>query len=142
MVIEEWADLFSILERNLETVKSWEKSEPDTAALRCEQSKHRTLAHLRACQEQWLFVALRFVETDSPRVKILHPWRKFDSENYSTVDWEIHLEQFIKDRETWLSLRDTADPERGGKWNGKPDTLLGLTRRLVSHESHHLNIWN
>lgn len=44
----------------------------------------------------------------------------------------------MDDRATWLSLEGRVDRERGGKWNGKPDTIAGLTRRLADHEAHHL----
>lgn len=122
----------------METIQSWQPSPPNPAALRCEQSRHRTLAHLRACQEQWLFVLTTFIERDSPSVKILHPWRQFEAENYAMRPWTDHVQKFVDDRQRWITLRDSVDWNRGGKWNQKPDTIGGLTSRLANHEAHHI----
>lgn len=50
----EWDELFATLGRTRDVVSGWPREEPSPAASRCEQSRHRTLAHLRACQEQWM----------------------------------------------------------------------------------------
>ena len=139
VVVLDWQELFTRLESQLEVIQNWVPEEPKPDALRCEHSKHRTLAHLRACQQQWLAVVTSFMERDSPSIRILHPWRRFDSEGYASLDWDIHMQKFVKDRKTWLALKDVADPNRGGKWNGKADTILGLTARLADHESLHLS---
>lgn len=78
-----------------------------------------------------------FLERDVPNIEILHPWRRFDQDGYASVGWEEHLAQFLADRDRWLLLHD-VDWSRGGKWNRKPDTVGGLTRRLVDHESYHV----
>ncbi len=136
----DWIELFVNLQENLDTIKGWEPEEPKIDVLQCEQSRHRTLAHLRACQEQWLHIVLMFLNNDSPNLTILHPWRQFEIENYASLDWDLHLKKFIEDRQKWMNLRDTVDRERGGKWNRKPDTIEGLTRRLADHESYHLRL--
>lgn len=135
---EEWKEAFVRLTGNLETVRNWPPDEPNAEAQRCEFSRHRTLAHLRACQEQWLSIALNFIEVDEPSIKVLHPWRKFDHERYEIESWDSHMNKFIADRVIWLGFKDVVDRDRGGKWNGKVDTVSGLTRRLVDHESHHI----
>jgi hypothetical protein len=135
----EWDSLFPVLEANLATIQSWPPSPPDPAALRCEDSRHRTLAHLRACQEQWLLVAEAFLERDHPRVTILHPWRHFEAARYDLEPWESHLEKFAEDRRKWLGLQE-ADWNRAGTWNRKSDTIGGLTKRLASHEAGHLRL--
>lgn len=134
----EWLDQFDILAGHLAVIRGWDPALPEPTALRCERSRHRTLAHLRACQEQWLSIVNSFIERESPSVKILHPWRQFDAGNYADVAWEIHMENFVEDRARWMALRDTADWNRGGKWNQKPDTIGGLTKRLAGHEAHHM----
>lgn len=140
MLREEWDGLFEVLAFNLATIQSWELALPDPSALRCEHSRHRTLAHLRACQQQWLFVVDRFIDREAPSVKILHPWRLFEAENYALAPWEVHMSRFIEDRQRWLNLGDTVDWERGGKWNQKPDTIGGLTKRLADHEAYHVRL--
>lgn len=138
MDLSEWHLSFVRLTANLETVRNWLPDEPNAEARRCEFSRHRTLAHLRACQEQWLGIALNFIEVDKPSVKVLHPWRKFDNEKYDIESWDSHMDKFIADRIIWLGLEDIVDRNRGGRWNGKVDTVSGLTRRLVDHECHHI----
>ena len=71
----EWEELLNQLEQPSEMVQSWLPTAQDPRALRCEQSRHRTLAHLRACQEQWLVVAACFTGRPSPSVTILHSRR-------------------------------------------------------------------
>lgn len=134
----EWYRAFDRMNENLQTIRNWQPDEPNIGVQRCEHSRHRTLAHLRACQEQWLSIVLSFIELKDPSIKILHPWRKFEGENYEIESWDRHMQKFIADRVTWMSLRDTVDPNRGGRWNGKVDTISGLTHRLVDHESHHI----
>ena len=136
----EWLELLDRLTNQLETLQEWEPASPNLMAVRCEQSRHRTLAHLRACQEQWFAVVTSFADRQAPSVTILHPWRHFEAGNYASVPWEMHMEKFVEDRKLWLALRDSMDFERGGKWNRKPDTIGGLTRRLADHESHHMSI--
>ncbi len=136
----EWDSLIFALQQNLATIQGWEPCSPDPEALLCELSRHRTLAHLRACQEQWLIVVGEFIEKDSPRVKILHPWRHFEALGYAQAPWEEHMEKFVADRQKWISL--SADPNCGGRWNQKPDTIGNMTRRLMRHERGHLRAWD
>jgi len=136
----EWRDLIDLLRYHLEIIQKWEPDLPDAGALRCEQSRHRTLAHLRACQEQWLPVVTAFIDRDSPSVKILHPWRQFDLGNYAALPWDVHMKRFVEDRQRWLSFRDSVDWNRGGKRNLKSDTIGGLTKHLANHESHHIGL--
>ncbi|HWA82896.1 MAG TPA: hypothetical protein VG820_05665 [Fimbriimonadaceae bacterium] len=138
----EWHDLLGRLAEQLEVIQSWESADPNPSALRCEHSAHRTLAHLRSCQEQWLCVVIAFLEHNDPSVKILHPWRQFEAEGYAILPWQDHMDKFLMDRRRWLALRGIADWNRGGKWNQKPDTVGGLTKRLADHESHHLAVLN
>lgn len=137
-----WNSLFDSLRATREQICLWTPTEPEPATLRCAQSRHRTLAHLRACQEQWFWVARQFQERESPSVTILHPWRIFDQNDYSRCPWDEHLERFLADRETWLAWQDQLVPlsERGGKWNRKPDTIGGLTQRLAHHEAYHVEL--
>lgn len=138
MNLSEWHNDFDRLTNNLDTIRNWPPDEPNLEVSRCEFSRHRTLAHLRACQEQWLIVTLNFIEVDEPSIRVLHPWRKFENERYEILSWDAHMKKFIADRVKWLGLVDCADRNRGGKWNGKVDTIYGLTRRLVDHECHHI----
>lgn len=138
----EWDGYFETLGRTVEVVKSWEPELPDLSAARCEQSKHRTLAHLRACQEQWLFVVEEFLNRENPNVTVLHPWRKFAQSGYEGLPWGEHFKMYVADREKWTSLRERVDWERGGKMNRKPETIGSLTRRLAMHEAHHVDLFD
>lgn len=138
MDTQEWAGLQESLVVLGAQVARWEPAGPDPTALRCERSRHRTLAHLRACQEQWLVVMRAFAERDNPSVTILHPWRQFDAMGYAAVPWDEHMAAYLQGRQDWASVCRETDPERGGKWNRKPDTIGGLTSRLVGHERHHI----
>ena len=142
MLREEWDALFETLMRTRDLVAGWTPTPPEPQALRCEHSRHRTLAHLRAAQEQWLPIVNEFLARDNPNVTVLHPWRKFDQSNYAEVPWDEHLAHYLADRAQWLALRDIADWNRGGKWNRKHDTVGGLTARLAGHEAHHVNLFN
>lgn len=122
------------------TILSWAPCQPQPAALRCEFSRHRTLAHLRACQEQWLVVLIAFLESDNPSVKILHPWRQFDNEHYAEVPWEVHLSKFASDRRIWLEHLDGADLDRTGRRNGTQLTVGSLTKILADHEAYHIKV--
>ena len=122
-----------------EIVESWEPDQPNLTVDRCNESRHRTLGHLRACQEQWLIALEAFLESDNPSLTFLHPWRHFESKNYSSVPWEEHMDAYRRDRSRWLELISGADRTRGGKWNRKPDTVEGLTKRLAMHEAHHIS---
>lgn len=135
---DEWESLYDSLVRTRDEVASLPSERPNPAAQRCQYSRHRTLAHLRACQEQWLYVVSEFLARQSPNVKILHPLRKFDHEGYIEILWGDHMSKFLEDRATWLELRLISDWNRGGKMNGKPESVATLTRRLALHEVHHL----
>jgi hypothetical protein len=138
MTRADWDAHLDTLAANLAVVSAWPATPPEPDALRCEHSRHRTLAHLRACQQQWLSIVQAFVAADPPRIKVLHPWRLFESDGFATRPWEEHFERFERDRRVWLNLRETVDWNLGGRWNGKADTIGGLTSRLASHERCHL----
>jgi hypothetical protein len=135
---DEMADVLKSLRDLAEKVRSWKPASPEPTAARCEQSRHRTLAHLRACQEQWLVVVEEFLARENPSVTILHPWRKFDRENYANLEWEIHMARYLEDRKRWLNLLEQANWSRGGKMNRKPETVGTLAGRLAAHERHHI----
>ncbi len=137
---DDWDKLRQQLIDQLVLIQAWAPCNPEPAALRCEFSRHRTLAHLRACQEQWLIVLIALLERDNPSVKIVHPWRQFAHEHYEELPWEVHMSKFISDRRIWLNRLDGADPKRTGKRNGKPLTVSALTDILAAHELYHLNL--
>lgn len=132
--------IFRMLEASSAALAAWEPEPPNPAAERCEFSRHRTLAHLRACQEQWLAVATEFLNRDSPNVTILHPWRKFAAEGYANLEWESHMNRFKTDRAIWLQLLEEADWSRGGRMNRKPESIGSLARRLAEHERYHIEV--
>ena len=138
----EWSNLFIRLTNHLITIQKWPFEEPVLDIVRCAQSKHRTLAHLRACQEQWLEVVTLFAQRESPSVTILHPWSIFESKQYAAQSWDIHMEKFVEDRHKWLELQHSVDWRQGGKWNRRRDDIGGLTKRLADHETHHLSFFS
>lgn len=85
-------------------------------------------------------IVAEFLDREDPSVKILHPWRKFDQEGYATRSWAEHMAKYLEDRERWLTWQAGADWARVGKWNGKPDTVGGLTNRLANHEAYHISL--
>lgn len=133
-----WHQLFDALRHQRSIIEKWPVHVPDPGAERCEQSVHRTLGHLRACQELWLLTARAFIRSPGVVLTVPHPWRVFDKEGYVNVPWEEHMARYHDDRETWLQMEAEVDPEVGGKWNKRPDTVFGLTRRLAEHENYHL----
>lgn len=140
MTRDDWNQLNDQLETQMLLIQGWPREDPNPVAIRCEQSRHRTLAHLRSCQEQWLSVVSGFAERESPNVTIIHPWRQFARAGYAEIAWDTHLEQLVQGRWRWFAQRDSVDWERGGKWNRKPDTIGGLICRLAEHEAHHLRL--
>jgi hypothetical protein len=134
---DEWFALLGSLRATGGEIASWEPDSPNLEALRCAQSRHRTLAHLRACQEQWLTVGKQYIARENPSVRIVHPWVQFEAENYADLPWEVHMRSFLHDRAEWLEW-SILDWNRGGKMNGKPQTLATLTRRLATHEAYHV----
>ena len=136
----EWQDYLHKMDAHEQHIRAWQPAEPDVTATRCVQSRHRTLAHLRACQESWLSACIAFDQKVNPRLKMLHPWRLFAQESYELIAWEEHLAVFLADRARWKQLLQSADRHKSGKINGKEHSIEGLTRRLVDHE--HLHLFN
>jgi len=134
----EWQDCLRQMDENATYICTLPPSEPDPTATRCVQSQHRTLAHLRACQESWLEACIAFDKETNPRLKMLHPWRVFDTESYEAIRWEDHLAKFLADRARWKQLLEDADRDKSGKINNNVHSIESLTRRLVAHEHYHL----
>jgi len=126
------------MDMNEQYIRAWQRAEPDITAQRCVESRHRTLAHLRACQETWLEACIAFDQKPAPRLKMLHPWRLFEQKSYERVPWEDHLAVYLADRARWKDLLKSADRHRSGKINDKERSIARLTQILVSHEHHHL----
>jgi hypothetical protein len=137
----EWLKLLEEMDALEAIVKAWEPCEPDVAALRCEQSRHRTLAHLRAAQETWLKGVLLFAAKDGASLNPPHPWRLFENEGYASRPWEEHREAYLADRAQWRALvrQPDLDRDRGGRLSRNQCTIATLTRRLVYHERHHVS---
>lgn len=138
MTDAEWADCLTRLDEHEQHILAWEPDQPNPAALRCIHSRHRTLAHLRACQESWLEACIAFEAKPNARLKMLHPWRLFEQKSYELVPWEDHLAVFRADRIRLKEFLKTADRSRGGKINSNEHTIEGLVSRIVAHEHHHL----
>jgi hypothetical protein len=119
-------------------IRAWQPEDPPPAAERCVQSRHRTLAHLRACQESWLEACLAFDQKPTPRLKMLHPWRVFEQKSYELLSWEEHLTAYLADRGRWKQFLKSADRHKTGKINDREHSIESLTERLVAHEHHHL----
>jgi hypothetical protein len=134
----EWQDGLRRMDEHERLILLWEPAEPDPAAVRCVHSRHRTLAHLRACQETWLEACLAFHQRPNSSLKLPHPWRLFDQRSYESVAWNDHLSAFQTDRARWKDLLRSADRTKGGKLNGKPSTIESLTAKLIAHEHQHL----
>jgi hypothetical protein len=133
-----WQECLRQMDEHEQYISAWPPAEPDAAAKRCVESRHRTLAHLRACQESWVEACIAFDQKVNPRLKILHPWRVFEQKSYALVPWENHLAAYLADRVRWKRLLKSADRHKAGKINGREHSIESLTRRLVAHEHHHL----
>ncbi len=139
MQLKDWEGILDQLSKNKKIIATWPPSFPNPSVTRCEFSRHRTLAHLCACQEQWFLAVQEFLDKQNPNATILHPWRKFDQCGYSTMSWEVHMESFLRTRESWLELR-SADFNKPGKINRKPSSVGMITQHLEQHESYHIQI--
>jgi len=136
---KEWKETLTAMDANRAFIESWSEAEPDPVAARCEFSRHRTLAHLRAAQEFYLEAVLAFAERDNPSVTVLHAWRRFTLNRYEVLPWRTHLEAYQRDRTKWEQLvRDPSlDRSRGGRFNRNERTIASLTQGLVTHEQAH-----
>jgi hypothetical protein len=124
----EWQDCLRQMEEHEQYICAWDPAEPDVTAKRCVQSRHRTLAHLRACQESWLEACLAFDQKLNPRLKMLHPWRLFEQKSYELLSWEDHLAVYLADRARWKHLLKSADRHKSGKINDKEHSIESLTK--------------
>ena len=138
MTDAEWQECLERLDKFERNIMAMEPDEPSLDALRCVHSQHRTLAHLRACQESWLEACTAFQARDNPSLKMLHPWRVFDQQSYQSIPWDEHLAAFRSDRARLCGFLKTSDRKRGGKINANCHTIESLVLRIVSHERHHL----
>ncbi|MBS1703910.1 MAG: hypothetical protein JST12_19760 [Armatimonadetes bacterium] len=139
MTDAEWDELLKELDAHRQHIEAWEPDAPKPDAARCVQSRHRTLAHLRACQETWLAACLAFAERPGASLKLLHPWRLFDQQSYALGSWDEHRRAFLTDRQRLLELLRTCDRTIGGKVNGNSYTIESLIAgRVAAHERHHL----
>ena len=134
----DWQEYLRRMDEHEQHIRAWEPAEPDVTATRCVQSRHRTLAHLRACQETWLEACIAFDQKPNPRLKMLHPWRLFEQNSYELIPWEDHLAVYLAGRARWKQLLESVDRQKSGKINNKEVSIEGLTRRLVDHEHLHL----
>ena len=134
----EWQECLGQMDEQEQYLRAWQHAEPDLTAKRCVQSRHRTLAHLRACQESWLEACIAFDQKPNTRLKMLHPWRVFEQKSYELISWEDHLAAYLTDRARWKQFLKSADRQKTGKINDKEHSIESLTRRLIAHEHHHL----
>lgn len=138
MTEREWAECLRQMEENEREIDSWRPEMPNFAAKRCSESRHRTLGHLRACQETWLGACLAFNQEPEPKLTLLHPWTVFGSKSYGAVPWTDHMATFLSDRGLWKELLHSCDRDSSGWINGQEHSIESLTRRLVLHERRHL----
>lgn len=137
---EQWRDRLRGLEALQLEIQSWNPADPDPGALRCEFSRHRTLAHLRAAQETWLEAVMLFAVKENSSLYLPHPWSLFNARHYELMPYEDHLARYLADRATWLELvrQPSLDRDRGGRLSRKPCTIASLTDKLVAHEEYHV----
>ncbi len=139
MTDAEWQSCLGELESHSQLIAAWEIDLPNPTAQRCIESRHRTLAHLRACQETWLAACLAFEAKPGASLKLLHPWRLFDQKGYADLPWEENLAAFMDDRVRLLEMLRRVDRTIGGKVNANAYTIEGLIAgRMLAHERHHL----
>ena len=94
----EWLAAISDLEALSVEIASWPEAAPNPEVERCEFSRHRTLAHLRAAQETWLEAVRLFAVKENPRLILPHPRRLFKDRRYELVPWVEHRAKFLEDR--------------------------------------------
>ena len=123
MTDAEFELLLSQLDVHERHIVAWEPDAPNPNALRCVHSRHRTLAHLRACQDSWLEASIAFEQKPNVRLKMLHPWRVFEQKSYETVPWDDHLAAFRNGRKQLKAFLKTADRTKGGKINANEHTI-------------------
>ena len=138
MTARKWIQCLARLDELERYIYTLEPESPNPSAARCIQSRHRTLAHLRACQELWVDACFVFKQQPGARLKILHPWRAFKLQRYDLLPWEDHMYAFRADRKRLNELLKTSDPSAGGAINEVEYTIEKLVHRIVSHEDQHL----
>lgn len=135
----EWRECISALEKHGQIVADWEPDVPNPDAQRCVKSRHRTLAHLRACQETWLAACEAFEKKPGANLKPPHPWRLFEQKGYATLPWEKHMNAYTSDRARLLDVLRRVDRTIGGKVNANAYSIESLmASRMAAHERHHL----
>src|SRR4051812_35701644 len=105
----EWQECLRQMDEHEHYIRTWQPAEPNAAAKRCVESRHRTLGHLRACQESWLEACIAFDQKLNPRLKMLHPWRVFEQKYYELIAWQEHLAAYLADRVRWKNLLLSSD---------------------------------
>lgn len=82
-----------------------------------------------------------FLVKEGARIRLQHPWRLFEHNNFQDRPWGEHLARYIEDRSVWIEIlgRPDLDQRRGGNLNGRSTTILALTDKLIGHERHHLS---
>jgi len=139
MTDAEWQECLAQLEAHGKHIAAWESEPPNPSAARCVHSRHRTLAHLRACQETWLEACIAFQQKPGARLKMLHPWRLFEQKGYASAPWDDHMTAFMAERSQLLEVLRRVDRTIGGKVNANEYTIEDLVAgRMAAHERHHL----
>ena len=135
----EWQECIRSLEEHGRHIATWEPDVPNPTALRCVQSRHRTLAHLRACQETWLAACVAFEAKPGASLKLPHPWRLFEQKGYANLAWREHMAAFTDDRARLIEVLRRIDRTIGGKVNANKYTIESLMAgRMAAHERDHL----
>ena len=126
--------------REFEEARLQEKPDKDA------WSVNDILAHLRACADVWGKSILAMIAQDHPTMRYVSPrtWQR--KTDYPTQEFQISLEAFTRQRDDLLKLLTPLTLEewsRGatftGTTRGREQTVFSYARRIVDHETQHLD---
>ena len=110
-------------------------------------SANEILAHLRACDDVWGKSILRMLSDDHPTIRYISPRTWMRKTEYPKQEFHDSLRAFTDQRHELVSSLKTLESKswsRGATFTGtskrgREQTVLSYARRIVDHESRHLD---
>ena len=129
----------AFMTREFEEARLQDKPDNDT------WSANDILAHLRACADVWGKSILAMISQDHPTIRYVSPrtWQR--KTDYPAQEFQLSLQTFARERNVLLKTLTSLPLEawsRGatftGTTRGREQTVFSYARRIVDHETQHL----